>query len=179
MICQVQQGLSGSPSHPQNLLRLTTQQSSPSTLEPIVPLMWTPPSGSLPWWRKPGPLTTGTNCDSTNDQTPTLSAPTVPPTPCPSFQPSDICFYQLQGREYLLVADELGDALHVLHVEQGQMKWVRCLAWPVPLSHSPQHSPSTCRAGFGWQVGEETSSVFSPLLDFPSSLPFHQCGCVL
>ena len=95
-----------------------------------------------------------------------------PPTPGPSFQPSDICFYQLQGREYLLVADELGDALHVLHVEQGQMKWVRCLALACP-SHSPQHSPSTCRAGFGWQVGEETSSVFSLLLDLTSSLPFH------
>ena len=60
-----------------------------------------------------------------------------PPTPCPSLQPSDICFYQLQGREYLLVADELGDALHVLHVEQGQMKWVRCLALACPSLTQP------------------------------------------
>ena len=48
-----------------------------------------------------------------------------PPGAC---QPSDVCFFRLKGQEYLLVADELNDALHVLHVQEGTLVFVRYLA---------------------------------------------------
>lgn len=39
--------------------------------------------------------------------------------PTRSFLPSDVCFFNLQGREVLLVSDVTNDAIHVVHVDPG------------------------------------------------------------
>ena len=47
-----------------------------------------------------------------------------------AFQPSDVCFYELEGQQVLLVADEAGDCIHVLDVHQddGAVRFLRYLA---------------------------------------------------
>ena len=54
--------------------------------------------------------------------------------PC---QPSDVCFYTLGGQEVLLVADELNDAIHVVNVQDGRLKFARYLAPGCPLLVQP------------------------------------------
>ena len=48
--------------------------------------------------------------------------------PTPAFQPSDVCFYTLGHQHVLLVSDELCDAIHVVHVQDGVMTFLRYLA---------------------------------------------------
>ena len=57
-----------------------------------------------------------------------------PVAPC---QPSDVCFYTLGGREVLLVTDELNDAIHVVEVQDGQLRFARYLAAGCPLLVQP------------------------------------------
>ena len=59
----------------------------------------------------------------------------VPPTKV--FQPSDVCFCRLGGREVLLVADMLNDAIHVVNTENGCMEFLRYLAPGCPLLLHP------------------------------------------
>ncbi|XP_070205358.1 uncharacterized protein [Littorina saxatilis] len=48
--------------------------------------------------------------------------------PTTSFQPSDVCFYRLGGQHVLLVTDEENDAIHVVDVSGGCLRFVRYLA---------------------------------------------------
>ena len=54
-----------------------------------------------------------------------------------AFQPSDVCFYKLGGQQVLLVADELGDSIHVVNVQDDTMNFVRYLAPDCPLLVQP------------------------------------------
>ncbi|KAK7481118.1 hypothetical protein BaRGS_00027658 [Batillaria attramentaria] len=45
-----------------------------------------------------------------------------------SFYPTDVCFYVIGGVTVLLVADWLGDSVHVLHVTEERLSFVRHLA---------------------------------------------------
>lgn len=47
-----------------------------------------------------------------------------------NYQPSDVCFHKLAGRDVLLVADEVNDAIHVVDVQTG--KFLRYLAPECP-----------------------------------------------
>ena len=57
--------------------------------------------------------------------------------PTPAFQPSDVCFYTLGHQHVLLVSDELCDAIHVVHVQDGVMTFLRYLAPGCPLLIQP------------------------------------------
>ena len=59
---------------------------------------------------------------------------TPPPASC---QPSDVCFYRLGGRQVLLVSDEGNDAIHVVHVQDGALTFLRYLAPGCPLLVQP------------------------------------------
>ena len=48
--------------------------------------------------------------------------------PTLAFQPSDVCFYTLGHQHVLLVSDELCDAIHVVHVQDRVMTFLRYLA---------------------------------------------------
>ncbi|KAK7481542.1 hypothetical protein BaRGS_00027191 [Batillaria attramentaria] len=61
----------------------------------------------------------------------TYSPPVAP------FQPSDVCFYTLDGHEVLLVADELNDAIHVVNVQDGRLSFERYMAPGCPLLVQP------------------------------------------
>ncbi|KAK7088390.1 uncharacterized protein [Littorina saxatilis] len=41
--------------------------------------------------------------------------------PTEMFQPSDVCFYTLNGKQVLLVTDELNDCIHVVRVQPGSL----------------------------------------------------------
>ncbi|KAK7088306.1 hypothetical protein V1264_022239 [Littorina saxatilis] len=51
-----------------------------------------------------------------------------PPAHLPCWQPSDVCFYRLGGQHVLLVTDEENDAIHVVDVSSGCLRFVRYLA---------------------------------------------------
>ncbi|XP_070205201.1 uncharacterized protein [Littorina saxatilis] len=51
-----------------------------------------------------------------------------PPAHLPCCQPSDVCFYRLGGQHVLLVTDEENDAIHVVDVSGGCLRFVRYLA---------------------------------------------------
>ncbi|KAK7088314.1 uncharacterized protein [Littorina saxatilis] len=51
-----------------------------------------------------------------------------PPAHLPCCQPSDVCFYRLGGQHVLLVTDEENDAIHVVDVSGGRLRFVRYLA---------------------------------------------------
>ena len=57
--------------------------------------------------------------------------------PHPDFQPSDVCFYTLGHQHVLLVSDELRDAIHVVHVQDRAMTFVRYLAPGCPVLIQP------------------------------------------
>ncbi|KAK7481530.1 hypothetical protein BaRGS_00027179 [Batillaria attramentaria] len=71
----------------------------------------------------------------------TYSPPVAP------FQPSDVCFYTLDGHEVLLVADELNDAIHVVNVQDGCLSFARYLAPGCPLLVQPTalNADTRCR----------------------------------
>ena len=48
--------------------------------------------------------------------------------PTPAFQPSDVCFYTLGHQHVLFVSDELCEAIHVVHVQDGVMTFLCYLA---------------------------------------------------
>jgi hypothetical protein len=52
--------------------------------------------------------------------------------PVKPFQPADVCFYTLEGRQLLLVADEASDAVHVVQVTETSMTFLHCLDTGVP-----------------------------------------------
>nr|KAG5695163.1 hypothetical protein BaRGS_030209 [Batillaria attramentaria] len=52
----------------------------------------------------------------------------VGPPDSESFYPTDVCFYVIGGVTVLLVADWLGDSVHVLHVTEERLSFVRHLA---------------------------------------------------
>ncbi|XP_070206235.1 uncharacterized protein [Littorina saxatilis] len=51
-----------------------------------------------------------------------------PPAHLPCCQPSDVCFYRLGGQHVLLVTNEENDAIHVVDVSGGCLRFVRYLA---------------------------------------------------
>ncbi|KAK7088301.1 tripartite motif-containing protein 59-like [Littorina saxatilis] len=51
-----------------------------------------------------------------------------PPAHLKCCQPSDVCFYRLGGQHVLLVTDEENDAIHVVDVSGGCLRFVRYLA---------------------------------------------------
>ncbi|KAK7088394.1 tripartite motif-containing protein 54-like [Littorina saxatilis] len=51
-----------------------------------------------------------------------------PPAHLPCCQPSDVSFYRLGGQHVLLVTDEENDAIHVVDVSGGRLRFVRYLA---------------------------------------------------
>ena len=53
------------------------------------------------------------------------------------FQPSDVCFYKLAGRQVLLVADTLNDAIHVVDTQNGRLGFLGYLAPGCPLLLQP------------------------------------------
>ena len=57
--------------------------------------------------------------------------------PSASCQPSDVCFYKLDGGQVLLVSDEGGDAIHVVHVQDAALTFLRYLAPGCPLLVQP------------------------------------------
>ena len=57
--------------------------------------------------------------------------------PIQPFQPSDVCFYWLDGRQVLLVADTLNDAIHVVDGQNGRLELLRYLAPGCPLLLQP------------------------------------------
>ena len=57
--------------------------------------------------------------------------------PSAAFQPSDVCFYRLGGQQVLLVSDEGNDAIHVVNVQDGAMRFLRYLAPGCPLVVQP------------------------------------------
>ena len=57
--------------------------------------------------------------------------------PTQPFQPSDVCFYWLDGRQVLLVADTLNDAIHVVDGQNGRLELLRYLAPGCPLLLQP------------------------------------------
>ena len=61
----------------------------------------------------------------------TYSAPTA------TFQPSDVCFYELGGQPVLLITDELNDAIHVVNVQDDRMTFQRYLCAGCPLLVQP------------------------------------------
>jgi hypothetical protein len=66
-------------------------------------------------YRHPGP-----------DAVATYTSPVKP------FQPADVCFYILEGRQLLLVADEASDAIHVVQVTETSMTFLHFLDTGVP-----------------------------------------------
>ncbi|KAK7088397.1 tripartite motif-containing protein 59-like [Littorina saxatilis] len=52
----------------------------------------------------------------------------TPPAHLSCFQPSDVCFYKLNGEQVLLVTDELNDCIHVVYFQSGQLSNVPFLA---------------------------------------------------
>lgn len=48
--------------------------------------------------------------------------------PLDYFQPSDVCFYHLKGKQVLLVADEANDVVHVVQVSERKLVFQRYLA---------------------------------------------------
>ncbi|KAK7093735.1 uncharacterized protein [Littorina saxatilis] len=77
----------------------------------------------------------------TRTRTPTLTHTTLAHSvPVPAelwFQPTDVCFYKLGGQEVLLVSDAARDAIHVLHVQEGKLRFLRYLAPGCPLLLQP------------------------------------------
>ena len=59
---------------------------------------------------------------ASEDPVATYTPPTL------AFQPSDVCFYTLGHQHVLLVSDELCDAIHVVHVQDRVMTFLRYLA---------------------------------------------------
>ncbi|KAK7104515.1 tripartite motif-containing protein 5-like [Littorina saxatilis] len=57
--------------------------------------------------------------------------------PCQAFNPSDVCFYKKGGREVLLVADVMNDAIHVVHVHHDGLEFVCFLCAGHPLLVKP------------------------------------------
>ena len=57
--------------------------------------------------------------------------------PTQPFQPSDVCFCWLDGRQVLLVADTLNDAIHVVDGQNGRLELLRYLAPGCPLLLQP------------------------------------------
>ncbi|XP_070205350.1 uncharacterized protein [Littorina saxatilis] len=56
----------------------------------------------------------------------------TPPAHLSCFQPSDVCFYKLNGEQVLLVTDELNDCIHVVYFQSGQRSKVHFLAQGCP-----------------------------------------------
>ena len=48
-----------------------------------------------------------------------------------------MCFYRLGGQQVLLVSDEGNDAIHVVNVQDGTMRFLRYLAPGCPLVVQP------------------------------------------
>ncbi|KAK7503701.1 hypothetical protein BaRGS_00005240 [Batillaria attramentaria] len=70
--------------------------------------------------------------ESHNSSPTATYAPPVEP-----FQPSDVCFYNLNGQEVLLVADELNSTIHVVRVQEGQLQFLHYLAEGCPVLVHP------------------------------------------
>ncbi|KAK7091700.1 uncharacterized protein [Littorina saxatilis] len=62
----------------------------------------------------------------------TYTPPTQP------FQPSDVCFFTMAGRQILLVSDEASNAIHVVDMVKDRLQFLRYLAPGCPVMLQPK-----------------------------------------
>jgi hypothetical protein len=95
-------------------------------------------------------------------QAPVLDAVSRYRPPTRRFQPSDVCFYTVEGEEMLLIADEANNAIHVVRVEKHKLTFVRYLIRQTRLVHQPT-AMNVDTVGRLWVAGQGPwLSTFEP-----------------